>query len=478
MLYWSDDVWRVEMRRQIWSGGLFKSPFFSARVTGALQQVARCCFEAVLVSLIVQLAMLPLSIVYFHRVSVISVLLNLWVGSFIAIESFAAVAGAIVGSFSSLLATGFFAIADETNWLMLGLPRLFSDNGWVSFRLPAYTGSGRILYFAYLVPVLVFCVSLFRWDPFRLKPLSRRVVHGLAVTMLAFVAVLLIALGHPLSSPRPDGRLHIEFLDVGQGDSALVTFPHGETLLIDGGGQIGYSGRDEEAEPFQRDVRSIGDAVVSEVLWSKGYSRIDHILATHADADHIQGLVDVAKNFNIGSAVFGRTPPSDPEYVQLENVLAHRGIPVEVISRGETLRFGEAKVEVLYPPRSADQDAISDNDHSVVLRIVFGSRAFLMTGDIERQAESELIGSGTLAADVVKVPHHGSRTSSTEEFVSDSHPEYAVISVGRRSRFGHPHAEVVQRWQATGAQVLTTGDSGMISVSTDGRDLAVERYVR
>jgi competence protein ComEC len=235
---------------------------------------------------------------------------------------------------------------------------------------------------------------------------------------------------------------------------------------------------DEEPDDFRPDQSTIGESVVSAVLWYKGYAHVDHILATHADADHIQGLNDVARNFSVNSALFGRTPSSDPEFAQLNEMLQRRRIPVEIVNRGQTFEIGGAVVEVLYPMPAEDPDEPSDNDHSVVLRIRYGSRSFLLTGDIEGAAETELTSKGgTIASDIVKVPHHGSRTSSTAAFIAAAHAQYAVISVGRHSPFGHPHPDVVERWQLSGVKVLTTGENGMISVSTDGSDLQIERYL-
>ncbi|CAN5484225.1 DNA internalization-related competence protein ComEC/Rec2 [soil metagenome] len=474
--YWNEDAWKFEAKRQIWTANLFKKRFKHSFITGGFQKALRYLFEGILVSLIVQMCMLPLSIVYFHRVSVISILLNLWVGFFIALESFAAVIGAVVSHFSSLLAAGFFAFAEVFNWLMLALPRLFSDNGWVSFRLPSYSGAWRVFYFLYIVPVLVIAFALNRWRPFEIKSQIRL----RPVLIPAFAALFLFAaiiVFHPFSAPQPDGRLHFDFLDVGQGDSALVTFPDGKTLLVDGGGKVRYKTGDEESEPFTPDVRSIGEAVVSEFLWNRGYSRIDYILATHADADHISGLTDVARNFGVRSALFGRTPMNDPDFAALAEVLKRRGIPSDTLAQGDLMKFGDVRVEVLYPVANDDPNAISDNDHSLVLRIVYGSRAFLLTGDIERSAENALVtGGGTIAADLIKVPHHGSRTSSTEEFIDAVGAKYAVISVGRPSPFGHPHPEIVERWKAAGATVMTTGEQGTISVSTDGSDIAIQRF--
>ncbi len=480
MLYWNPEVWRIESKRQIWTANLFKYPFLSKRIVGGVQKIVRYIFEAVLVSLIVQIWMLPLLVIYFHRVSIASIFLNLWVGVFIAIESFAAVIGVVFGRFSSLLAAPFLWFAEVANWLMLIVPRLVSDNGLSSFRLPAYSGAGGVIYIVYFVPILFLAIAVNRWRPFDLKQRSRlQQKEALLPALLVLVVLSGIIIFHPFSAPRPDGRLHFDFLDVGQGDSALITFPDGKTMLIDGGGKFNFrKDENEDAEPFKPDVRSIGEAVVSEFLWDRGLSHVDHILATHADADHIQGLTDVAKNFKIGSAVFGRAPMNDPDFAALAEVLQRRGISIETIARGELLKFGDVTVEVLYPLATNDANAVSDNDHSVVLRITYGSRTFLLTGDIERQAESALLNNGgTLAADLIKVAHHGSRTSSTQEFINAVGAKYAVISVGRSSSFGHPHLEVVERWKASRANVLTTGENGTISVSTDGKDLEIVTFL-
>lgn len=478
-IYWNNAKWSIESKRQIWSANIFKSPYFAGRVGDRIQKTIRYFFEGLLISLIVQICMLPLSVIYFHRVSVASVLLNLWVSVFIAVESFAAVIGALIGHISMLIAMPFFAVAEAMNWLMLSVPRLFAMMDWANFRLPAYSGVGRVVYGIYFVPLILLAIAIVRWNPFDLKAGSRFLTRRFLFPVIGSVAVLIaIIVFHPFSVARPDGRLHIDFLDVGQGDAALITFPDGKTLLVDGGGRFDYRKNDDEAAPFERDTRGIGESVVSEVLWAKGYSRIDAILATHHDADHIQGLADVAKTFRIGTALFAGIPSDDPDLIDLTEILKRRSVPVEIVARGDQLYFGDVTIELVHPPASNDPIAVWDNNHSIVLRITYGSRTFLLTGDIERQAEMEILnGGGTFNADLIKVPHHGSRTSSTVPFVDAVKAKYAIISVGRNSPFGHPHPEVIERWNAAGATVKTTGEKGMISVSTDGKDIEIKTFL-
>ncbi|HTK37232.1 MAG TPA: ComEC/Rec2 family competence protein, partial [Pyrinomonadaceae bacterium] len=484
MLYWRGDIWETEERRQVWSARIFKRPFLNSLNALGFQGAAAYLVEGILISTIVQIWLLPFGVVYFHRITPAGIFLNLWVGVCIAVESVLAVAAFFLGQISNMLALPFVRLVEIFNWMLLSVPRIFTDGIFSSIRLPAYTGQGRAIYALCFVPILLLAVVIFRWDPFAYGKSSENIgfasfIFQKSVTYAAatflFFSIAIVVL-HPLSSSPPDGRLHIDFLDVGQGDSALVTFPDGETLLVDGGGQINF--RDSDANNFEPDAPRIGEAVVSQFLWEKGYSKIDYILATHADADHIQGLTDVARNFDIREAFFARTPVNDPEYTELAEVIQKKKIAASRLSRGDLLNIGGVDVQVLFPENDDSPDAISDNDHSLVLRLVYGSRAFLLTGDVERKAENQMLSTPEyLTADVVKVPHHGSHTSSTQQFVDAVKPRVAIISVGRRSRFGHPHNDVVERWKNSGAKVITTGENGTISISTNGSDLVIKSFV-
>jgi competence protein ComEC len=270
---------------------------------------------------------------------------------------------------------------------------------------------------------------------------------------------------------------------VGQGDAALVTMPDGATLLVDGGGRPDLRrrrGGDDGEEEFEPDARGIGDAVVSEYLWWRGLSRVDYVLATHADADHIDGLNAVVKNFDVGAALVARAPTDDPEFVRFDATAHDAEVPVYLVGRGDRLRFGAVTVDVLWPPPApGDADLPSGNNDSIVLRLSFGRRTILLTGDAEAGAERALVSAGDrLRCDALKVAHHGSRTSSTEPFVAAARPALAVVSVGQDSPYGHPSGEVLARWRAAGALVLTTGERGTITISTDGEDLRAETFVK
>jgi len=531
-LYWSEREWKRELKRTSYTCKLFKAPLAETLERFHLQRALRYMFAATVVSVSVQITLLPFLIVYFHRLSLASVVLNILVSLMMVVVTISAVFGLVLAQISSALAAPFIGLTNALNWLMIHSVDPFARLGIASVRLPEYSGWGSVVYGLYYIPLLTLMVLLARWQPLRLpasRPISLRSFASALrllrldqgdgaretakngkdsqrfaklsftpriLTLLAcstqLIAVALIVF-HPLSESAPDGKLRVDFLDVGQGDSALVTMPDNTTVLIDGGGRPGLFDKPLDGDgdsTFERDTRSIGEAVVSEYLWWRGLDHVDYVLATHADADHIDGLNDVARNFNVRAALVARTPGRDTEYSKFVDTLTGRNIPVRTIGAGDVLRFGSVAASVLWPLSSGNTDAPSANNDSVVLRLQFGERSILLMADIETPAENVLLKHAaqensserfirrvdSLRADVVKVAHHGSKTSSTENFVAATRARLAVIPVGQTSMFGHPHREVVERWKATGAEIMTTGNSGTITVVSDGRSLAVQTF--
>ena len=456
ILFWSERKWQHELARSPHHCRLFKCRVAAWLERCHLQRFARYTFGAVVVSASVQLVLLPLMIVYFHRLSLASLLLNIVVSVLLAVLVGVALLALVVGTISDTIALPLFKLANTIEWAMVESVDPFSRLGFASIRLPEYSGPAALIYAVYYLPLLLLALTLSHWRPLVSHSERRCKLHRFTLPATVVQLLLLtVVIAHPLSSGRADGKLRVDFLDVGQGDSALVTMPDGTTLLVDGGGRPSFAGTSDA-------TRRIGETVVSEYLWWRGLSQVDYLVATHGDADHIDGLNDVLKNFSVKAVLLG------PQ-TRLET-RTH----VETIYAGDVMRFGEVEVNVLWPPAEGGD---SDNNNSVVLRIKIGERVILLTGDIEKAAERSLT-QQNLKSDVVKVPHHGSRTSSTDYFVQATNPSFAIISVGRNSMFGHPHEEVVQRWQANGATVVTTGASGTITVTTDGKELSLERFIQ
>jgi competence protein ComEC len=489
-LFWSEREWQREIEKSNHSYRLFKTQVAAHLERLHVQRILRYAFSAIVVSASVQLMLLPFLVIYFHRLSFASIVLNILVGALMAVLAVVALAALLLSQLSEWAALPLVKLAESLNWLMVHSVDPFAAAGVASVRLPEYAGRSFVIYLLYYVPLVLLAIALARWNPFARTPPAKekgkRSLKLIRPRPAALAQALLFALivAHPLSAGRPDGRLRIDFLDVGQGDAALVTMPDGTTLLVDAGGRPGFDDArrraSETGEAFERDTRSIGEAVVSEYLWWRGLDTVDYLLATHADADHINGLNDVARNFHVRAALVARAPAADAEFAQFAATVRAQGVPVLLVGRGDRLRFGAVEIAVLWPVRSENANAPSGNDDSVVLRVSYGNRVFLLTGDIEKDAETALAGvqADNLRCDVLKVAHHGSKTSSTDAFVKATQPGLAIISVGLNSIFGHPHKEVLERWRANGTQVLNTGQRGTITITTDGRDLKVETYVK
>ncbi len=285
-----------------------------------------------------------------------------------------------------------------------------------------------------------------------------------------FVLSLALLMLHPFPHQFTPGRLELTALDVGQGESLFLALPDGKTMLLDGGGLPTY-GEDT------RSTIDIGDAVVSPYLWSRSVKRLDVVAVSHADADHMGGIPAILENFNVGELWIGGGA-SAQDYAALFPLVEQRHLRVMALERGDSLQLGGVILEVLGPEATAPQGS-SRNDRSLVLRARYGRHSFLLTGDIERRSEARLIEERLLPGDtVLKVAHHGSRTSSQERFLEQVRPTFALISAGFDSPFGHPHRDVLERLKHNHATVLRTDLEGLVTVASDGRRLFVSSYER
>jgi len=276
-------------------------------------------------------------------------------------------------------------------------------------------------------------------------------------------------------APRRREELRAAFVDVGQGDAAVIELAGGGVWLIDGGG-LPYSLPVRDRDTARRLGESPGREGVARYLAERRIRRIDLAILSHAHPDHYRGLGAIARAAHIDQLWMARRPagaPVDGELARLLAELAAGGTRVVSPPAGAVLRRGGATLSLLAPgpsPDDGDPSAAADpvrgeNDNSLVARIDFAGRRLLFTGDIEEEGEDDLVrerGAAAVAADLVKVPHHGSRTSSTAALVAATSPRWAVISCGPMNRFGFPHPEVVARWRAAGATVLSTDRAGTI----------------
>ena len=284
-----------------------------------------------------------------------------------------------------------------------------------------------------------------------------------------FAVSLTLLVVHPFTPRVRPGHFEFTAIDVGQGESLFLALPDGHTVLVDGGGLPDFGGTR---------TLDIGDAVVSPYLWSRSIRRLDVLAVTHSDADHFAGVPALLENFAIGEIWLSRAAFGDEHRDWIDTVTA-RGITVKSLQQGDRLSIGDVVFDVLGPAPEAALDGLRENNRSLVLSASFGQHRFLLTGDIEARAEERLVNGPQLReSDVLKVAHHGSATSTQDEFLDRVAPTFAVVSAGFRNPFGHPHPSVLERLTERGVRVLRTDLEGLISVLTDGRRLSVETFRR
>ena len=328
--------------------------------------------------------------------------------------------------------------------------RLFSKFPWAEFHVasPSLALIGMI--YLWLLAVLFF----HRWPRLRW-------VAILLITVLPVVGMA------SLSIPRSSKLLRITFLDVGQGDSAVVQFPDGQVMVVDGGRTFGEY--------------DLGRQVVAPYLWDQGIRRINYLVATHPQLDHMGGLVFLMERFNIGEVWTNGFEREDELYHRFKATLHEKGLSELRISRQVAARpMGSCEVHYLNPGSVALDRRLagpSENNQSIVLIISCNPYHYIFTGDIEKEAEQELSGLGSqLKATVIKVPHHGSRGSIEPAFLEAVSPKIAIISVGAHNPYGHPAPEVLSAYRQLGSKVFRTDQEGAILIEAEGNSLRLRRY--
>lgn len=281
-------------------------------------------------------------------------------------------------------------------------------------------------------------------------------------SMVALASLLALMIWHPFPPAVARGSLEMTAIDVAQGDSIFLALPAGKLMLVDGGGIATFGKRVKTG-------MNIGEDVVSPYLWSRSIRNLDVVALSHAHEDHIGGLPAVLENFHVKELWTGATPEESPEWANLRREADQLGVRIIHQTQGRTFDYGGARFEVLAPFSDYVPAGIPRNNDSLVLRLTYHERSLILSGDVERPIESEMLAANLVRhADVLKVAHHGSKTSTTEPFLEAVHPAFAVISAGFANLYGHPNAEVVERLQQANVDVLRTDQMGAITIRTDG----------
>ncbi len=411
--------------------------------------------ELVVVSCVVELAMtLPMA-VYFHRITIFALPVNLLILPLLAVLMPAALLTLlllVVWPSAAVIPAMAVALVMHVG---VGLVHLFGSMALGDFRIP----NPLVWQSAAFCALLGAAIVLAHGSLGRGERWLRRGAW-VALAMAAMAAVM------PRPVDRPAGTMLMEAIDVGQGDSLLVITPDGKTLLVDGGGFGG--GPRQVPQDFD-----IGEEVVSPALWARGIRHLDAVALSHAHSDHISGLFAVLRNFHPDELWVGNNPRFGAYNALLDEAAALH-VRVRSFRAGDAFTFGSTQVNVLAPFRDYVPGPEPTNNDSLVLHVAYGATSVMLEGDAEAPIEQAMLAEPGLGSTLLKVGHHGSITSTRPEFFKRVAPQWAVISCGLHNRYGHPREEVLQELQEAHVRTFRTDIQGASCFVLDGKTVEGE----
>lgn len=427
----------------------------------------------IIVTISATIGTLPLTVFYFNRVSTVVLLSNLAVVPVLGIIAIPLCTSIIIAApLSASLAAALITLCSWLVAISLHLVDFFASLPFSSFLVTTPTIPEIVIFYIFVIAIVTFLKANSAIDTVPEDRASgKKRLWGAAV-----ICCLVFFIGDGMLlhlSNKHSGNLRITFIDVGQGNSALLRFPAGRTMLVDGGGSF-------------NDRFDIGQRVIAPFLWHEKVSVIDAVVLTHPHPDHLNGLIYILENFDVKEIWTNGETSSSEAWQRMISAVSRKGIRHRLVSRKThpEIEMDGVLIRVLNPPVPVDQkNSISrryneTNDAALVLGIAYGDNAILLPADISGETEDYLAVSGeSLKSRVMLVPHHGSYTSSTERFLEKARPEFAVISCGRDNAFGLPNPDVLERYAKMGTKLLRTDQHGAVTFTMDRKDISFEFFL-
>lgn len=425
-----------------------------------LRQGPRTLFKRIafflLISAAAILGTVPITLYYFNQISLIGILTNCFMVPLI---------GFMVVPLGLLAILLLPLSATVAMWVMkggviilecgLGLAIFFSKWPFAAFRTITPT----------LIEIAVYYVLA--WTL-----LNRGRTNRTKLILIGLALVVIVDVSYWVCQRYGRNELRMTAIDIGQGSSSLMELPGGPCVLVDGGG-------------FYNNRFDVGSRIIGPFLWKRKIATVDILVLSHPDPDHLNGLLFIARHFHVREVWMNLEPADTQPYREFLDIISRKGI--RVVGPQDLLRprvINGVQFQVLHPPvgfldRKSQEIWRTPNNNSLVLKVSFQDISFLLPGDIEAEAERELsaLDCRTLKCDLLLVPHHGSRSSSTPRFLECVDPDVAVVSSGWKNRFGFPHPQVLKRYKALGCQVFRTSQQGAITITTDGKSLMVKPFL-
>ncbi len=444
----------------------------------------------IMVSLSAMIGTYPIIALYFNRVSTVALLSNLCIIPIIGFVVLPLVMVFIITAPLAPIAAACIQCASFFIRIAVSIVDFLSSFSLSSFHVTTPTFPEIILYYLLIVVSLKLLDAWRSKEPPKNQPSPAGTESSLVpdalkrietlhetdrrrVLAVCLGLILLLLVADALYIHMKTARqryLEVTFIDVGQGSSTLITFPGGATMLVDGGG-------------FYDRSFDLGKYVVAPYLWHKKIKKIDIMMLTHPDQDHVGGLPYVAENFEVGELWSNGCTSKNESWRRLQQIIKGKAIPHTTVDNDTPERtIGGALLTILNPVKSVSGKGLhfpetDYNNNGVVVKITFDNTVILLPADISRRVENRLVASGAeLKADILMAPHHGARTSSSAAFLKAVRPKIAVISCGLGNVFGFPHSSVLDRYREAGTRVLRTDKYGAISIRTDGNTIEIKAY--
>ena len=426
-------------------------------------------YTFILVSVAATLGTLPIIVYYFNRVSAVTLIANL-------------IAVPLLGMLTLIPAMSFIMTATFSPWLSGLLIKTASFFTGMAVRIINWLASWSWSSFSFIKPnimeivlfyIIVFLLISLKSDPGEKKTNEFNIYRPVLVKTALFIALILLLADTVYLAWKEHYTTDIKItaIDVGQGSATLFQFPGGVNMLIDGGG-------------FYDRSFDMGKLVIAPFFYAKRIRKIDIVVLTHPHPDHLQGLIYILKNFNVQEVWSTGVKTESDLYRLWEKTISEQKIKMKYLSsQTPPIHISGALIHFLWPlpPKNREDLRTSEdelNDSSVVMKITYQTESFLVTGDISSFVETSLIESGhNLKSDILLVPHHGSKHSSSPDFIRAVSCRYAIISAGKRNVFRHPHPDVLDRYISAGIHIFRTDNNGAISMETDGKAMNITPWL-
>ena len=414
-------------------------PRFSEKLNIGRTGLRNIMLTAVFTTISSQLIALPISVLYTDTISTMFIITNLLIVPFMPLVLLAGVLFLIeasIGIFIRPFLTGLIFI------LIHGIIEIITC--FANHEYSAILVSGKIFFKVY-VTTFISAISIGYIVNFKECSMKKKFISSIIILIIAIVSYI------TSYTPSLPGEARVTFLNVGQGDCALIQTSDNTSIMIDGGGT--------NVEDY-----SVGDEVVIPYLISENIRKIDYAIISHFHDDHAEGIITLMKNYEVDNLIVPDVVMEDNSIKDYAYKIANdRGIDIIEVSDGDKLEIDNVILDVLSPTKGFDGDV---NNTSIILKAQCAGASFMFTGDAEKSAEGRLIGRN-LKSDVLKVGHHGSTTSSIDEFVKAVSPKYAVISVGENNIYGHPAGKTIYTLLKYDVEYMRTDLNGTIVFEVD-----------